>query len=45
LVIAVHNHDYPVAQGAFFLIGAFVIIANFLVDLLYAYLDPRVVYK
>lgn len=45
LVIAVQNHDYPVAQGAFFLIGALVIIGNFLVDLLYAYLDPRVVYK
>ena len=45
LVIAVRNHDYPVAQGAFFLIGALVITGNFLVDLLYAYLDPRVVYK
>ena len=45
LVIAVKNHDYPVAQGAFFLIGCMVIIGNFLVDLLYAYLDPRVVYE
>jgi peptide/nickel transport system permease protein len=44
LVIAVHNHDYPVAQGAFFLIGSMVITGNFLVDLLYAYLDPRIVY-
>jgi peptide/nickel transport system permease protein len=45
LVIAVRHHDYPVAQGAFFIIGVIVIIGNFLVDLLYAYLDPRVVYE
>jgi len=45
LVFAVKNHDYPLVQGAFFLIGCFVITGNFLIDLLYAYLDPRVVYK
>ena len=39
---AVERRDYPVLQGAFFLIAVSVIFANLLADLLYAQLDPRV---
>ncbi len=34
--------DYPVLQGAFFIIAVVVVFANFAADLLYAFLDPRV---
>jgi peptide/nickel transport system permease protein len=34
--------DYPVIQGAFFVLAVTVIAANFLADLLYPLLDPRV---
>jgi len=34
--------DYPLLQGAFLVISISVIIANFLADVLYSYLDPRV---
>lgn len=34
--------DYPVLQGAFLLLAVGVIAANFLSDLLYPFLDPRV---
>ena len=39
---AVGKQDFPVLQGAFLLIAASVIGANFLADLLYSVLDPRV---
>lgn len=39
---AVERRDYPVLQGAFFLLAVCVILANFLADLLYTVLDPRV---
>ncbi len=42
LVAAVNNADYPLMQGLFLLITTFVLIANFLVDILYTRLDPRV---
>src|SRR5579883_140301 len=38
----VQNHDYPLIQAAFLLIALGVLGANFLADLLYAVLDPRV---
>jgi len=44
IVQAVTRHDYPVAQAAFFLMAFIVIIMNFIVDILYGYLDPRIVY-
>jgi peptide/nickel transport system permease protein len=43
LVNAVDTHDYPLAQGAFFLISSTIIAVNFLLDLVYGLLDPRVV--
>jgi peptide/nickel transport system permease protein len=42
LVLAVQRNDYPVAQGAFFIIGFLVITTNLFVDFLYAYVDPRI---
>jgi peptide/nickel transport system permease protein len=42
MVEAAASHDYPVAQGAFLILAAIVIILNFLTDLLYCYLDPRI---
>jgi peptide/nickel transport system permease protein len=42
LVQAVSSSDYPLAQGAFFLIALVVIVMNLLADLLYGLLDPRV---
>ncbi len=36
------NRDFPVVQSLVILTGALVIAVNLLVDILYAYLDPRV---
>jgi len=44
MVLAVQRQDYPVAQATFFMLGVMVISLNFIVDLLYGYLDPRVTY-
>ena len=42
LVEAVLGRDYPVVQFVFFVVAAFVIISNFLIDLLYGVIDPRI---
>jgi peptide/nickel transport system permease protein len=42
LVDAVANSDYPLAQGAFLLIATVQVLMNFVADLLYGLLDPRV---
>lgn len=44
LVQAVLKGDYPLAQGTFLLIAVVVIVGNFIVDLLYSVLDPRITY-
>jgi len=44
MVSSVLANDYPVAQATFLLLAMLVIIANFLADLAYGYLDPRVTY-
>jgi peptide/nickel transport system permease protein len=36
--------DYPVLQGLFFIIAIMVVIANFIADISYGLLDPRVAY-
>ena len=36
--------DYPVVQGSVILVAAVFVLVNLLVDLLYAYLDPRIHY-
>lgn len=42
MVQAALRSDYPVAQGAFTLLSVIVITMNFVADLAYTYLDPRV---
>lgn len=42
LLAAVHSLDYPLMQGIFLTLTVAVLIANFLVDLWYVRLDPRV---
>jgi len=42
LVEAVFARDYPVVQFVFFVTASFVIIANFVVDILYGVIDPRI---
>ena len=44
LIFSVSNNDYPLAQACFLLIATVVLAANLIVDLLYAYLDPRIRY-
>ncbi len=41
LVQAVRNQDYPLMQGLFFCITLAVLLANWMVDLAYYWLDPR----
>src|SRR5690625_8045139 len=42
LVDAVTSSDYPLAQGAFLVIAAFMVFMNFVADILYGLLDPKV---
>ena len=44
LVFSVSQNDYPLAQASFLLIAIVVLISNLVVDVLYAYLDPRIRY-
>jgi peptide/nickel transport system permease protein len=42
MVDAALQHDYPVAQAAFFLMATCVIVLNLITDLSYSLLDPRI---
>jgi peptide/nickel transport system permease protein len=42
VVNAVMRRDYPVIQGALLVVAGLYVLINFLVDLLYAVVDPRV---
>jgi peptide/nickel transport system permease protein len=42
LVTSVQASDYPMAQGAFLIIAAVLVLMNLIADLLYGWLDPRV---
>ncbi|RYJ14172.1 ABC transporter permease [Halogeometricum borinquense] len=44
MVRAVLRRDFPVAQGTFMVLAATIILLNFVADLAYGYLDPRVTY-
>ncbi|MFO8111671.1 MAG: ABC transporter permease [Desulfosalsimonadaceae bacterium] len=44
LIFAVSNADYPLAMASFLFIALVVLVANLVVDILYAYLDPRIGY-
>ncbi len=45
LVEAIGQRDYPVVQVAVLLITAVFVVVNLLVDISYAYLDPRIRYR
>jgi peptide/nickel transport system permease protein len=45
MVLAVTRQDYPVCQAAFFLMAIVTVTMNFVVDLLYGFLDPRITYE
>lgn len=45
LVRAVSASDYPLAQGAFLVIATVIIFMNFVADMLYSTLDPRVAHE
>jgi peptide/nickel transport system permease protein len=41
---AITHSDFPIVQGTVLLAALFIIVANIVVDIVYAYLDPRVRY-
>lgn len=43
-VTSITNRDYPVIMGTILLYAVFLVFANLLVDIMYAYLDPRIRY-
>ncbi|ACZ38410.1 ABC transporter permease [Sphaerobacter thermophilus] len=45
LVFAINNRDYPLIQGVVMIFALTFVIVNLLVDLSYAYLDPRIKYS
>lgn len=42
LTTALYNYDYPTVIGCSIVIGIAVVIANFIADVLYAVIDPRI---
>ena len=44
-ISAITNRDLPVLTAAVFTVALIVMLANLVVDLLYTWLDPRIVYK
>lgn len=45
LVDAVYKQDIPLLQATFFFMGLLLIIMNFLIDIAYMYIDPRISYE
>lgn len=44
IVTAIGNRDYPVIQGVVLILTLFMVLVNVLVDIVYAYVDPRIKY-
>lgn len=42
MIFAINNRDFPLVEAAVFVMAMVFVVANFLVDLCYAWLDPRV---
>jgi peptide/nickel transport system permease protein len=42
---AITHSDFPIVQGTVLLAAVFIVVANIIVDISYAYLDPRVRYS
>lgn len=45
IFMAIGNRDYPVIQSGILVIATIFVLINLLVDLLYAYIDPRIKYR
>ena len=45
LLEGINKRDYPVISGINLLLASFVLVINLVVDITYAYLDPRVQYR
>ena len=39
---AINHSDFPIVQGTVILATLFIVVANIVVDIAYAYLDPRI---
>ncbi len=44
MVDSILARDYPVVQGAVLLLAVFFVLINLVVDIIYAFLDPRITY-
>ena len=44
-ITSIGNRDYPVVMGTILLYALFLVIANLVVDMTYAFLDPRIQYE
>ena len=44
LVDSIHRRDYPVIQGVILVIAVIYVLVNLVIDLIYAFLDPRIRY-
>src|SRR5690606_28757236 len=44
LIASVTRRDLPVVQGSLFLVGVAVVVINFVTDLIYGLIDPRIRY-
>jgi peptide/nickel transport system permease protein len=42
LIDAIRAHDYPLIQGGVLVFGVCICAVNLTVDILYAFLDPRI---
>ena len=45
LIEAINRRDYPIISGINLVLASFVLLINLVVDLAYAYLDPRIQYR
>ncbi len=45
VVDSIANRDFPIVQSAVFLLASGFVLINLAVDLVYAYLDPRITYE
>ena len=44
VVQAIFNRDYPLVQATVLVLSVIFVAVNFLVDMLYMYLDPQISY-
>ncbi len=45
LIEAINKRDYPIISGLNLIMAFFILLNNLVVDLAYAYLDPRIHYR